>query len=145
MKNEQSLRAFIALCRSFYDVSDAAKKNIKTFGLSLSEFETLELLYHKGEQPIQDIGKRVLLTSGSMTYVVNQLSMKGFVQRIRCEQDRRVYYAKITTEGKALMSQIFPEHGACIATAFHNLSEEELARLTQLLQKIRNNDTERQK
>ena len=43
-----------------------------------TEFAVLELLYHKGNQPLQQIGDKILLASGSITYVVDKLEKKNF-------------------------------------------------------------------
>lgn len=136
MDGNHSLRAFVVLCRTFHSVSEEAKKDIKTHGLSLTEFETLELLYHQGEQPIQAIAEKVLLTSGSMTYVVNQLEKKKFVKRIACNEDRRIILAKLTAKGRKLLDTIFPEHERFIENIFSPLSEKEIKSFIQTLKKI---------
>ena len=46
-------------------------------GIQLSEFAILEVLLHKGPLPINTIGDKVLLTSGSMTAAVNRLESDG--------------------------------------------------------------------
>lgn len=136
MSDSHELKLFIVLCRTFASVSGVAKGDIKKYGLSLSEFETLELLYHKGEQTIQDIGKKVLLTSGSMTYVVGQLKKKELVSRKLCETDRRVTYVKISESGSSLMKEIFPMHRQRITEIFSSLTTEEIIDLTDKLKRI---------
>lgn len=42
-------------------------------GLKLSEFTIIEVLLHRGSLPINAIGEKVLLTSGSMTAAINHL------------------------------------------------------------------------
>lgn len=136
MNEKRALKLFVVLCRTFHSVSEVVKKDIKRYGLSLTEFEALELLYHRGTQSIQDIGKTVLLTSGSMTYVINQLEKKGLVKRVICENDRRVTYAEITENGSSLLDEIFPQHEECITNVFSPLSEAEIDSLIQTLKKI---------
>lgn len=136
MSNSHSLKLFIVLCRTFATVSGAAKRDIKSHGLSLSEFETLELLYHKGQQTIQEIGKKVLLTSGSMTYVVDQLVKKELAARKICEADRRVTYVLITDSGTTLMKRIFPQHERRINELFSSLTPAEMIELTEKLKQI---------
>lgn len=134
--DSHSLKLFIVLCRTFATVSGAARRDIKSHGLNLSEFEALELLYHKGEQTIQEIGKKVLLTSGTMTYVVDQLVKKDLAARKVCETDRRVTYVEITEGGNALMKRIFPQHERRIAELFSSLTAEEMKDLTEKLKRI---------
>lgn len=136
MSDSHSLKLFVVLCRTFAATSGAAKRDIKSHGLNLSEFETLELLFHKGAQTIQDIGKKVLLTSGSMTYVVDQLVRKELVVRKVSEEDRRVTFVELDEKGTSLMRDIFPQHERCITELFSALTTEEIIDLTETLKRI---------
>lgn len=133
---DASLKLFIVFCRTYAALEAADGKDIKKYGLSRSEFGVLELLYHKGPQTVQDIGKKILLTSGSMTYVVNKLTEKGLAIRETCEKDRRIYYVQLTEEGEKLIQTVFPEHAKFIKDMFSALSEEEQTALTTTLKRI---------
>src|SRR5690606_40552445 len=87
---ELSLKLFIVLSRAIESVKKQVVKDIKSYQLNLTEFGVMEFLYHKGEQPIQLIGKKVLLASSSITYVVDKLEEKGYLERAACPNDRRV-------------------------------------------------------
>lgn len=131
-----SLKAFTVLMRSSQHVGENIKLRIAKFGLNSSEFGVLELLYHKGEQTIQNIGKKILLASSSLTYVIDKLEKKGLVQRIPCESDRRVIFTAITEEGRKLMDEIFPTNEQDIAELFSVLEPEELAQFIEMAKKI---------
>lgn len=110
MEERKTLKAITVLLRASQSIQDVVKQEVAEYGLNPTEFSVLELLYHKGDQPIQTIGKKVLLTSGSMTYIVDRLEAKGYLIRKACPSDRRVTYAALTEEGRTLMSRIFPAH-----------------------------------
>ncbi|KAB2864262.1 MAG: MarR family transcriptional regulator [Exiguobacterium chiriqhucha] len=110
MEERQTLKAITVLLRASQSIQDVVKQEVAEYGLNPTEFSVLELLYHKDDQPIQTIGKKVLLTSGSMTYIVDRLEAKGYLIRKACPSDRRVTYAALTEEGRTLMSRIFPAH-----------------------------------
>ncbi|OLN21247.1 MarR family transcriptional regulator [Domibacillus antri] len=130
------LKALVVLIRASQSVQDVLRKDIAQYGLNTTEFSVLELLYHKGEQPIQHIGKKILLSSGSVTYVVDKLEKKGLVIREDCPKDRRVTYAVITESGKTFMDDVFPLHEQTVHSIFEDLSEDELETAVQLLKKI---------
>lgn len=137
--NEQddlSLKLFVVLSRANRTVSDRIQEDIKSHGVNPTEFAVLELLFHKGDQPIQHIGKRILLSSGSITYVVDKLEEKKLLQRKPCPEDRRVIYAAITEKGKQFMEAIFPEHQKAIQEMFGKLNTSEKKRLINLLKKL---------
>ena len=56
---KQSLKLFIVLSRAFKALNEEINKNIQENGLNPTEFAVLELLYHKGDQPLQQIGGKI--------------------------------------------------------------------------------------
>lgn len=139
MENEsvsQSLKLFIVLSRAYKAINEHVNKVIQTSGLNPTEFAVLELLYHKGDQPMQQIGGKILLASGSITYVVDKLEQKGLLIRIACPNDRRVTYAQITDKGKSFIQEIFPEHAQQIHRLMSSLTDEEKLEAIELLKKL---------
>ncbi|NCU18330.1 MarR family winged helix-turn-helix transcriptional regulator [Pallidibacillus pasinlerensis] len=126
LKDEElSLKLFVVLTRALEAIEKNIVKNIKSYGLNLTEFGVLELLYHKGDQPIQKIGQKILLASSSITYVVDKLEEKNYLIRKACPTDRRVTHASITEEGKKLMDDIFPKHRLAMSEIMAGLDIEE--------------------
>ncbi|MFD2924555.1 MarR family winged helix-turn-helix transcriptional regulator [Halobacillus naozhouensis] len=135
-EKDLSLKSFIVLSRANHAVEGKIREDIRKHGLNPTEFAVLELLYHKGDQPIQRIGKKILLASGSITYVVDKLEEKHLLQRIRCPEDRRIIYTRITDKGKNLMNGIFPKHAKGIQSIFGELDETEKETLISLLKRL---------
>lgn len=133
---QDALNLHIALTRASQWVNAHMDKDIRRFGLTRSEFGVLELLYHKGAQPIQQIGGKVLMSSGNITYVVDKLEKRGFVRRNASKEDRRLIYAEITEEGTAFIQEAFPKHAEVIAEVMSGLSEEERRISAELLKKL---------
>ncbi|WP_071459257.1 MarR family winged helix-turn-helix transcriptional regulator [Bacillus massilinigeriensis] len=133
---QTSLKLFIVLSRAHRAITERVNRTIQKNGLNPTEFAVLELLYHKGDQPLQQIGGKILLASGSITYVVDKLEKKELLRRVACPNDRRVTFAQITEEGKAFMKDIFPEHSESIDELMSVLSEEEKATAIDLLKKL---------
>ena len=131
-----SLKLFIVLSRAYKAINEHVNKVIQASGLNPTEFAVLELLYHKGDQPMQQIGGKILLASGSITYVVDKLEQKGMLRRIACPKDRRVTYAQITEEGKKFIQDIFPEHAEQIDKLMSALTETEKLEAIDLLKKL---------
>src|SRR5690625_3520094 len=133
---ELSLKLFVVLSRAFEAIQKEVAKDIRSYGLNPTEFAVLELLYNKGEQPIQKIGEKVLLASSSITYVVDKLEKKEYLKRKACPKDRRVTYATLTDSGKQLMDDIFPEHAEAIHNIFGGLNATEKEQLIAQLKKL---------
>jgi MarR family transcriptional regulator, 2-MHQ and catechol-resistance regulon repressor len=122
---ELSLKLFVVLSRAIQSIEKQVVNNIKSYGLNLTEFGVLELLYHKGDQPIQKIGQKILLASSSITYVVDKLEEKKYITRKACATDRRVTHASITEEGVKLMEEIFPEHKEAMSKIMAGINTDE--------------------
>lgn len=135
-ETELSLKLLIVLSRANRAVMDRVTEDIRSHGLNPTEFAVLELLYHKGDQPIQHIGRKVLLASGSITYVVDKLEGKKLLERKACSKDRRVTHAVITEKGKELMDEIFPRHEKAVDEIFGGLDPKEKVTMITLLKKL---------
>ncbi|MCY9515563.1 MarR family winged helix-turn-helix transcriptional regulator [Paenibacillus apiarius] len=133
---QQSLKLFVVLSRASKTLMDHAQHDMKHYQLNPSEFAVMEMLYHKGSTPIQQIGGKVLLASGTMTYVIDKLVNKGYIKRRPCEQDRRVIYAELTAEGERVMTAIFPKHATAIHESMKGLTADEKQQLIQLLKML---------
>ncbi|MER2110209.1 MAG: MarR family transcriptional regulator [Desemzia incerta] len=135
-REELSLKALTVMLKAFQSTQDIIKQDMTKYGLNPTEFAVLELLYSKGEQQIQHIGKKILLSSSSMTYVIDKLEQKGHIERKPCATDRRVIFAHITEKGKNFMEEAFPLHEKMITELFSVLTEEELETVIPLVKKV---------
>jgi MarR family transcriptional regulator, 2-MHQ and catechol-resistance regulon repressor len=133
---KQSLKLFIVLSRAHKAITETTNQFFQQNGVNPTEFAVLELLYHKGRQPLQKIGSKILLASGSITYVVDKLEQRGFLARVSCPSDRRVTYAEITDTGTAFMAELFPQHEAHLFELLSALSSEEKDEVIALLKKL---------
>lgn len=130
------LQLFRVLARAYQAVADRDRRNIRSYGFNPTEFAVLELLYHKGPHPLQEIGEKILITSGSITYVVNKLESKGLVAREPSAHDRRVAYAALTPRGRELIAGLFPGHAVNIGQILAGLDTAEKRTAIDLLKKL---------
>ena len=77
MNNE--FKVVIGIMRASNLLVDDLKKTLKNYPINATEFSVMEFLYSKGEKSIQEIRDRILLASGSATYVVDNLEKKGML------------------------------------------------------------------
>ena len=134
--DRQALRLYMVLTRTYKTLLDKDQRNIRSYGFNASEFGVLELLYNKGPHPIQQIGDKILITSGTMTYVIDKLEKKGLLIRRPCDKDRRIVYAELTEAGRERMSEILPDHYNAIGESLQGLTHIEKELAIALLKKI---------
>ncbi len=131
-----ALKLWIVLTRAFLTVSAKVDAHVAEKGLTTTEFAILEVLLHKGPLLLGDIQRKILVTSGGITYLVDRLVEKDLVKREECPSDRRARYAVLTPAGDALIRGLFPEHAAMIAKAMSGLDADEQDSATNLLRKL---------
>jgi MarR family transcriptional regulator, 2-MHQ and catechol-resistance regulon repressor len=114
---ERALHLWVVLARAFDAVERHSRASIARFGLGTTEFGVLEVLYHKGELPVCEVQRRILVESSSTTYVVDKLCARGLVRRRPSASDRRVTLLGLTPLGRRLIGQIFPRHATAMRRA----------------------------
>ena len=133
---DTALKLWVVLNRAVRSIEGPLRQQVEAHGLSYTEFGVLEVLLHKGPLPIGEIGHRILLTSGSMTYVIDKLVQRGLIQRRACEEDRRVIYAELTPDGRRLIEPAFEEHKQLIDRLMDGLAHDEQQQTIELLKQL---------
>lgn len=114
-----------------------AEKSIAELEMCGSDFAVLEALLHKGPLPINEIGRKIQLTSGSITVAVDRLEKKGLVERRAHGTDRRTRVVHLTKTGSKLITRIYADHAADMERlASTSLARAERKTLIRLLKKI---------
>ncbi|HWO00764.1 MAG TPA: MarR family transcriptional regulator [Blastocatellia bacterium] len=131
------VHVFLVLWKAARAVEAYAEKSISELEMCGSDFAVLEALLHKGPLPVNEIGKKVLLTSGSITVAVDRLETKGLVERRAHGTDRRARIIHLTKEGRKMITRAYANHAADMERlASASLIGAERERLIRLLKKI---------
>ncbi len=133
---DAALKLWVVLSRANTAVAAHSQDDIARHELSPTAFASLEALYHKGRMLVGELQRKILISSGGVTYVIDQLEAKGLVTRRPCEEDRRAIYAELTPAGRKLMDRIFPLHAAAIERAVAGLTRKEQDEAIRLLRKL---------
>src|SRR5690606_30659875 len=104
--------------------------------LTLTEFGILEVLFHRGPLLLGEVQRRILVSSGGSTYLVDRPEKKGPAERQEGPEDRPAPHAVLTPAGEALIRRIFPEHAGEIERLMGVLSEEEQTLAVDLLRRL---------
>lgn len=128
---------WLVLWKASRAVQAYAEKSLTGLEMCDSDFAVLEALLHKGPLPVNEIGKKILLTSGSITVAVDRLEQKGLVERRAHGTDRRARVVHLTRKGRKLITRAYGKHAADMEQlASASLSGGERATLIRLLKRI---------
>lgn len=131
-----ALRLWVALARAHNAVLAHAQDDVSRHGLTVAEFGVLEVLYHRGPLLLGEVQRRILVSSGGITYLVDRLERRGLVERRACPGDRRARLAALTPDGEAFVARIFPEHAARIKSALAGMDKKDRRQALRLLRDI---------
>lgn len=136
MQDTSGVHVWLVLMKAYHALAAQAEEslNLSETGLGDSDFRVLEALLSKGPLPVNTIGPKVWLTSGSISVAVDRLERKKLVKR-RTTDDRRVRSVELTAKGRELVAKTFEKHAATMEKAT-SLSKEERLKLLELLKKL---------
>ena len=135
-QEKQALNVYIKLARAAESVTVRINRHFADANLTISQFGVLEALYHLGPLHQNELGKKILKSSGNMTMVIDNLCKRGLVERTRNVDDRRYITVSLTEAGNTLISEIFPKHVAIVEREIGVLSQEEQAEIERLCRKL---------
>src|SRR5215475_418247 len=123
------IHTWLVLMKAHRALKRHAERSIQAVDMCLSDFAILEALLHKGPQSVRDLGRRIDLTSGSMTTAVDRLETRRLVTRVDHATDRRAWVIHLTREGRTLISRVFAGHEQAMERAMRGLSKSKRATL----------------
>jgi MarR family transcriptional regulator, 2-MHQ and catechol-resistance regulon repressor len=134
--DSSGVRVWLMLMKAHRSMVRHAERSIVSLDMCISDFAVLEALLHKGPQSVGEIGRRVDLTSGSITTAIDRLEKRGLVARTAHASDRRTRVVQLTPDGKARITNVFATHKTAMDRGAHGLSKAERGTLIELLKKL---------
>src|SRR5437762_9866778 len=134
--SDSGTHLWLVMMKAHRTLERLATQSIESSEICLSDFAVLEMLLHKGPQPVNEIGRRVELTSGAITTAVDRLESRGLVTREAHPSDRRARIVRLTPAGEEQAARIFAVHKAAMDLAASGLSKTERATIIALLKKL---------
>ena len=129
-------KLWIVLTRCHRAMSSLVEQSIAKTGLSLSDFQVIETLLHKGPLTITEIQGKVLLASGSMTAAVDRAEKKGLLVRTNVTADRRARRLELTEKGRQVAQSVYKAHAEELEALMAVLQDEETQALYGPLKKL---------
>lgn len=134
-RDKQSLRLWLRLLACENMVEQQIRTRLRTqFGITLPQFDVMAALEHV-EAPLTmtELSKRLMVSNGNVTGVVDRLVREGYVRRVPSRRDRRVQQIALTENGLAVFRKIARCHEQWVAESFAELPLRDVSQLTTLL------------
>ncbi|MDX1808550.1 MAG: MarR family winged helix-turn-helix transcriptional regulator [Sulfurospirillaceae bacterium] len=133
---DKLMRTWMQIFRSYNKIRAKETNYIQSFGLTMNQFQVLEVLYHRGDLNIGSITKLTMSTPGNITVVVRNLKRDGYISSYTDSKDQRASILSITQKGKDVIEKLFPGHAKNFEEYFKVLNDDELETLFRILRKL---------
>jgi len=137
MTRERYLRTLRALAEAYHAFSRHSAAHVRSLGYTPAQFDLIATLGNTPGMTFTALGRKTLITKGTLTGVVDRLEARGIVRRTSVASDARSTIVRLTREGEAEFARVFPAHIAYCKRSFAVLAGAELDRLDALLEKLR--------
>jgi DNA-binding MarR family transcriptional regulator len=127
------------LVQLFNDVLQIEEQSLKNgifSDVSITEVHTIEVIGMSNESTMSEVAQKLKITVSTLTTAINKLIKKGYVERKRIEEDRRVVLVKLTNKGILAYKLHQRFHKKMINNAIEGLSLEEEKILLSSLNKL---------
>jgi DNA-binding MarR family transcriptional regulator len=94
-----------SLRRIFKAIQDYSQDVVTSFGITGPQLWALKTIFQHGGLPLGELSKAMLLHRSTVTGVVDRLEAKGYVERDRDPDDRRVIKVILTPAGQDLVKR----------------------------------------
>ncbi len=121
----------------FYEkISSWEHDVVKGSGLSPAQMHTIEIVGHAGSLRMKELAKKMGVTTGTLTVMVDRLEQQGLLTRTQHAQDRRSFLISLTGSGHRLFAEHHQYHLQLTEEIAATLSEEEQEQFGAILEKI---------
>lgn len=134
-----SHEAYVTLLRTADDSKRFVAKVLEQEGVTLQQYNVLRILRGAGDEglPTLSVAERMIERTPGVTRLIDRMERKGWVRRVRCTEDRRRVWCRITDEGLELLARLDGPVDQVDDALGGALDHAELDRFVEFLNRIR--------
>ncbi len=138
-EHHEALRLWLRMLTCTQLIEKQVRSQLRAqFDTTLPRFDLMAQLERAPEgMKMKELSRRMMVTSGNITGITDQLVAEGLVERMEVQGDRRAYRVRLTTQGRTQFIEMAHQHEQWIVDAFSSLSERDVTTLHRLLGKVK--------
>ena len=135
----EALRLWLRLLTCTQIIEKQVRTGLRDeFSTTLPRFDLMAQLEREPQgMKMTELSRRMMVTSGNITPVTDQLVKEGLLERQSVEGDRRAWLIRLTPAGRSLFKKMAKRHEVWIVQAFGSLSNDEMQHLHNLLGRVK--------
>ena len=135
--SDAAARVWFRLIRLEARMQTAMSERLRLIGVSIPQCDVLTTLSEKEGISQQDLAKRLYVTKGNISGLIDRLETAGFVERRAAETDRRQHAIYLTGAGREMAEKAIAVQRGWIEATLGRMSEDDLASLDRRLVSLR--------
>lgn len=136
-KDELRLWLRLLTCTTLIE-GEIRRRLRERFDVTLPRFDLMAQLDRADEgMTLGDLSRRMMVTNGNVTGLVERLVEEGLLARKQAANDRRSHKVRLTDKGRRQFRRMAEEHEEWIAAVFSGLSKKDVEALLELLGKTK--------
>lgn len=137
--HQDELRLWLRLLTCTNMIEGQIRSRLRAdFDVTLPRFDLMAQLYRAPDgMMMSEVSKRMMVSSGNVTLIVEHLVASGDVERQTSAHDRRAQLIRLTQAGRANFRAMATAHEGWIAGMFDGLTQKDIAGLMKLLAKTK--------
>ncbi|EOW1979764.1 MarR family winged helix-turn-helix transcriptional regulator [Enterococcus faecalis] len=126
----------VSVFNDILTIEESELKKSQFNDLSITEMHTIEAIGMYKKKTSSEVAKELSITVGTLTVAINNLVKKGYVERLRSEDDRRVVKLGLTKKGKLLFRVHQHFHREMVKNILKGIEQEEEQALLRALKNL---------
>ncbi|MBD5474625.1 MAG: MarR family transcriptional regulator [Lachnospiraceae bacterium] len=126
----------VKLFRNVNAIEERAMRTEEYKDVTTNDMHVIEAVGMEGARNMTSVARSLEVTTGTLTIAINSLVKKGYVDRVRSEEDRRVVLISLSEKGRRAYLHHRRFHEQMIESVVEELTEEEQRILTKALAKL---------
>lgn len=126
----------VSVFNDILTIEESELKKSQFNDLSITEMHTIEAIGMYKKKTSSEVAKELSITVGTLTVAINNLVKKGYVKRLRSEDDRRVVKLGLTKKGKLLFRVHQHFHREMVKNILKGMEQEEEQALLRALKNL---------
>ncbi len=136
-QDDSLVDAWLSVVAAYKSVHVLLNQELTKSGFTFPQYRAIRALGKFGEMPMNKLGEHMLVTPANITGIVDRLEKKGYVERKSVGKDRRVNTMRLTGTGHASYHRTSAQHKNIVRQIMKVLTKHEIAKLCELLQRIK--------
>jgi len=138
--HHQAIKLWLRMLTCTHLITGTIRSRLReNFGTTLPRFDLLaQLERHPEGLRMGELSRRMMVTTGNVTGITDQLEAEGLVRREVDPTDRRSFVVKLTPQGRRVFAEMARVHESWVIELFEGLPGEEKETLYALLGRLKN-------